>query len=163
MTGAGYGLANESNPGINASGWASMFSQVPNTEGIFVTLYNTLVQGTPDYRKNNTWEHGIRPNNTLGGGGKTPSAMLVDMFPMRDGKVPGGCNTYTKLDKSESDYNPQFPFIDRDPRFTVHLLFRVSVGHLPVILEMIITIILIMVLTMRTLELRVVYFSRFTR
>lgn len=43
--------------------------------------------------------------------------MLVDMFPMRDGKVPGGCNTYTKLDKSESDYNPQFPFIDRDPRF----------------------------------------------
>lgn len=117
LTAAGYGLANESNPGINASGWASMFSQVPNTEGIFVTLYNTLVQGTPDYRKNNTWEHGIRPNNTLGGGGKTPSAMLVDMFPMRDGKVPGGCNTYTKLDKSESDYNPQFPFIDRDPRF----------------------------------------------
>lgn len=117
LTAAGYGLANESNPGVNASGWASLFAQVPTTEGIFVTLYNTLVEGTPDYRKNNTWEQGIRPSNALGGGGKVPSAMLVDMFPMKDGKVPGGCNTYTKLERSESNYNPQLPFIDRDPRF----------------------------------------------
>lgn len=113
----GYGLANESAPGINASGWASLFSQVPSPEAVFVTLYNTLQSGTPDYRKNNTWEQGIRPKNTKGGGGKTPSAMLVDMFPMADGKVPSTCTTYTLLERSEHTYNPNLPFIDRDPRF----------------------------------------------
>lgn len=117
LAAAGYGLANESNPGTNASGWASIFSQVPSTEAVFVTLYNTLVAGTPDYRKNNTWEHGIRPKNALGGGGKTPSAMIVDMFPMADGKVPNTCNTYTKLSRSETLYEPEYPFLNRDPRF----------------------------------------------
>lgn len=114
---AGYALAAENSPGTNASGWAAMFAQVPSTEGIFVTLYNTLVEGTPDYRKNNTWEQGIRPSNALGGGGRTPSAMIVDMFPMKDGKVPGGCNTYTKLERSAASYDPELPFVDRDPRF----------------------------------------------
>lgn len=117
LTAAGYGLANESNPGTNASGWASIFSQVPSTEAVFVTLYNTLQSGVPDYRKNNTWEQGIRPKNTLGGGGKTPSAMLVDMFPMADGKVPAGCSTYTTLARSETPYESEFPFMNRDPRF----------------------------------------------
>ena len=58
-----------------------------NTEAVFVTLYNDIATGgVPDFSKNNSWEHGIRPSNAMGGGGKTPSAMMVDMFPMADGK-----------------------------------------------------------------------------
>ena len=116
LAAAGYGLANET-PGTNASNWAKIFTEVPSKEAVFVTLHNTLTEGTPDYRKNNTWEQGIRPSNALGGGGKTPSAMLVDMFPMSDGKIPATCNTYTTLTKSAVTYDPQFPFINRDPRF----------------------------------------------
>ena len=93
----GYGLANESNAGANASGWANVFSMVDgNTEAVFVTLYNDIATGgVPDFSKNNSWEHGIRPSNAMGGGGKTPSAMMVDMFPMADGKRPSTCNTYS--------------------------------------------------------------------
>ena len=93
----GYGLVNEGNAGTNASGWANVFSMVDgNTEAVFVTLYNDIATGgVPDFSKNNSWEHGIRPSNAMGGGGKTPSAMMVDMFPMADGKRPSTCNTYT--------------------------------------------------------------------
>ena len=90
-------MAYESNPGVNASGWANLFTEVPSQEAVFVTLHNTLTEGVPDYRKNNTWENGIRPYNARGGGGKTPSAMLVDMFPMSDGKIPATCETYNTL------------------------------------------------------------------
>lgn len=115
----GHGLMNESNPGTNASGWASMFSQVQdNTEAVFVTLYNTNTSSSQaDFSKNNTWENGIRPSNAAGGGGKTPSAMLVDMFPMADGKRPQTCNTYTTLESSSYSYDTEFPFMNRDPRF----------------------------------------------
>ena len=34
-------------------------------------------------------EHGIRPGNINGGGGKTPTSELIDMFPMADGKTVG--------------------------------------------------------------------------
>lgn len=119
LNACGYGLQNESDPGVNASGWAGIFSQVQdNKEAVFVTLYNTNVSASQaDFSKNNTWEHGIRPSNALGGGGKTPSAMLVDMFPMADGKKPGTCTTYTKLDNSSNTYDEEFPFMNRDPRF----------------------------------------------
>lgn len=90
---------------------------MPSQEAVFVTLHNTLTEGVPDYRKNNTWENGIRPYNARGGGGKTPSAMLVDMFPMSDGKIPATCETYTTLTKSDIAYYREFPSVDRDPRF----------------------------------------------
>lgn len=107
----GYALAYETNPGTNAEGWAKMFSEInqKNSEAIFVSLYNTIASGgVPDYSHNNGWEHGIRPSNTRGGGGKTPSAMIVDLFPMRDGKHPS---------KSSVSYDSNYPFMDRDPRF----------------------------------------------
>jgi hypothetical protein len=114
----GYGLAHESDPGVNASGWANMFVEDNNKEAVFVTLHNTIASGgTPDYQFNNNWEHGIRPSNAQGGGGKNPSAMLVDMFPMADGKRPALCGTYTKLDGSSYTYNDEQPFMNRDPRF----------------------------------------------
>ncbi|MDE6693622.1 MAG: RagB/SusD family nutrient uptake outer membrane protein, partial [Muribaculaceae bacterium] len=83
------------------------------------TLYNNRSDATSaaDYTKNNSWEHGIRPSNALGGGGKVPSAMMVDLFPMKDGRKPASCGTYYKLDASASTYNEELPFLDRDPRF----------------------------------------------
>ncbi|WP_300503667.1 RagB/SusD family nutrient uptake outer membrane protein [uncultured Duncaniella sp.] len=114
-------LAYEGNPGTNASNWAKMFvdgASEPNPEAIFVALYNNIATGgTPDYAKNNDWENGIRPSNTLGGGGKVPSAAIVDLFPMKDGKRPSSYNSYTKLNPSTITYNPDLPFVDRDPRF----------------------------------------------
>lgn len=53
----------------------------------------------------------------MGGGGKTPSAMMVDMFPMADGKRPSTCNTYTTLEQSSVAYDKNVPFANRDPRF----------------------------------------------
>lgn len=120
---------------MNASGWANLFTEVPSQEAVFVTLHNTLTEGVPDYRKNNTWENGIRPYNARGGGGKTPSAMLVDMFPMSDGKIPATCETYNTLTKSDIPYYREFPFVDRDPRFYRTFAFQEFVGRLSVILR----------------------------
>ncbi len=114
----GYSLVGESDPGTNASAWANMFATNTSKEGIFITLYNTLESGgSTSYYKNNTWENGIRPTNAMGGGGKNPSAMLVDMFPMADGKRPPSCTTYTVLNSSDYSYNSEYPFMNRDPRF----------------------------------------------
>ncbi|MCM1356297.1 MAG: RagB/SusD family nutrient uptake outer membrane protein [Staphylococcus sp.] len=116
----GYGLAYDGNPGVNASNWAKMFVEVPSSEAVFVSLYNTIgegASGAPDYKHNNSWEHGIRPSNSMGGGGKTPSAMLVDMFPMKDGKRPASARTYMTLDASTETYDAEYPFLNRDPRF----------------------------------------------
>lgn len=112
-------LAYEGNPGVNASNWARMFIEEANPEFIFGTLYNNRSDATSaaDYTKNNGWEHGIRPSNALGGGGKVPSAMMVDLFPMSDGRKPASCATYYKLDASATTYNEDLPFLDRDPRF----------------------------------------------
>jgi hypothetical protein len=43
--------------------------------------------------------------------------MLVQMFPMADGKLPAGLNTYTKLETSSYAYESEYPFMNRDPRF----------------------------------------------
>ena len=115
----GYGLAYEDNPGKNGQGWANMFLDiVDNPEGVFVSCYNTKTPDlTPDYQRNNLWEEGIRPANTLGNNGKTPTDVIVDLFPMKDGKRPASYQNYTKLTASTIDYDPNYPFMDRDPRF----------------------------------------------
>lgn len=111
----GYGLYSAS--GTNATGFAAMFAQsTKNPEAVFVTLYNNVTGDGLDNQKNNRWERDIRPSNT-GGGGKNASAMLVDMFPMSDGKIPAGTGTYTKLQTSDSTYDKNVPFVNRDPRF----------------------------------------------
>lgn len=120
----GFELAymNDDDMKLNAKGWAKMFSDYNSPEAVFVTLYNNRENpkdGTSPY-KNNGWENGIRPTNAVGGGGKTPSAMLVDMFPMSDGSKSSYCsslNTYSKLQASEISYNSELPFVNRDPRF----------------------------------------------
>lgn len=111
----GYGLYQAS--GANAAAFATMFTQsARNPEAVFVTLYNNITGDGLDNQKNNRWERDIRPTNT-GGGGRNASAMLIDMFPMADGKKPATVTTYTKLESSDSTYQAGQPFLDRDPRF----------------------------------------------
>lgn len=112
----GYGLYKTSN-NVNGSDYAAMFSQSSqNPEAVFVTLYNNVTGDGLDNQKNNPWERYIRPSNT-GGNGKNASSMLINMFPMNDGKIPSGTGTYTKLQTSDSVYNKSMPFVNRDPRF----------------------------------------------
>ena len=111
----GYHLYNDG--GANASSFSSMFCTTSaNSEAVFVTLYNSVVGDGLDNQKNNTWERAIRPANAAGSG-KNASAMLVDMFPMADGKIPAGTGTYTKLATSSDEYDKDVPFLNRDPRF----------------------------------------------
>ena len=113
----GYGLYNAGN-NVNGSSFALQFLQLgKNPEAVFVTLHNNVASDDGlDNQKNNRWERDIRPANT-GGGGKGASKMLIDMFPMADGKLPAGLNTYTKLETSQYAYESDYPFMNRDPRF----------------------------------------------
>ncbi len=105
--------------------WANMFSVIGaqgvradnQHEEVFIARFNNLASGTPDYSRNNGWEHSIRPANALGGGGITPSAMIVDLFPMADGKRPSSYNSYTNMEASQIPYDRDHPFLMRDLRF----------------------------------------------
>ena len=109
----GFGLAYESNGGDNnAKNWAKMFTDhTGKSEAVFVTLYNNVspIAGQ-NINKYNLWEQGIRPGNINGGGGRTATAEIVDLFPMADGKRPGE-SIYT-YDNEGSKF-----FMNRDPRF----------------------------------------------
>lgn len=109
----GFGLAYKDDSDqnkINASNWGKMFSDTyGNPEAVFVTLYNNVKQsGSTNLNKNNEWEQGIRPSNAYGAGGKTPTATIIDLFPMADGKKPG---------KSDIEYDRNAFMLNRDPRF----------------------------------------------
>lgn len=115
----GCGLANEKTPGVNGQGWADMFLAITgNPEAVFCTLYNDKdPDGVPDYQRNNVWEQQARPANTLGNTGRTPSAAMIDLFPMSDGKRPSTYTNYKKVPQSDIPYDAEHPFMDRDPRF----------------------------------------------
>ena len=112
----GFGLAYASNGGENnAANWARIWTDYTGSDGsvneaVFITLHNTKdnVSGQPDYGKYNRWEHTIRPHNTNGGGGLTPTAEMVDLFPMADGLKPG---------ESAIPYDKNKFWLNRDPRF----------------------------------------------
>ena len=127
----GYDLHGLDNPGINAEAFAKMFSTINSCEAVFVTLHNTIDQQADD-GYNNQWERFIRPLNTQlrAGSGQEPSAMIVDLFPMKDGKKPKRVasdtdepvSTWTLLEEStELSADPseriKYPFLNRDPRF----------------------------------------------
>ena len=112
----GFGLVYANNGGENnGANWAKMWMDYTGSDGsvneaVFITLHNTKdnVSGQPDYGKYNSWEHNIRPKNTNGGGGYTPTAELVDLFPMSDGLKPG---------ESSIKYDKLKFWLNRDPRF----------------------------------------------
>ena len=113
----GYGLYETGND-VNGSDFAKQFLQVSNNpEAVFVTLYNNIAnEDGLDNQKNNRWEHDIRPRNT-GGSGKSANRMILDLFPMSDGKIPASTGNYTKLETSAVNYERDYPFMNRDPRF----------------------------------------------
>ena len=99
----------------NAGDWADLFvRQGQNPEAVFVTLYSTY--DDTDYAMHSSWEQNIRPKNA-GGSGRRPSKTMVDLFPMKDGKLPSTYTAYTNLPKSEIAYDAQCPWMNRDPRF----------------------------------------------
>jgi hypothetical protein len=117
----GYGLYQ---PTMNQNGedFAALFGQMSSSEAVFTIQYNTTQSGTG--QKNNQWERYIRPKNTSGNGTLHPSKMIIDLFPMKDGKLPNLATTdlsyktnYSKLTKSSLLYDEEFPMANRDPRF----------------------------------------------
>lgn len=118
---------------VNASSFAEIFTQSKkNPEAVFLTLYNNKAGDGLDDQKNNRWERDIRPSNT-GGGGLRASQMLIDEFPMADGKIPASsASAYSKLEVSAESYDNTLPFVDRDPRFYRTLHSLVSVGPIMV-------------------------------
>ena len=119
-----YGQHRTDGLGNAAKDWANMFSVIGATnrraknEDVFIARFNNIPSGqTPDYARSNNWEHSIRPSNAMGGGGITPSAMMVDLFPMADGKRPASYDSYTTLEASQMTYDRQHPFMFRDTRF----------------------------------------------
>ena len=127
----GYGLYS-SGSNVNASDFAKQFLVVSgNPEAVFVTLHNNIMDDSGlDQQKNNYWERGVRPSNT-GGQGKGAGLALVELFPMKDGKMPNlstlpaidnigsrtYANTYSLLERSQYAYDESAPFMNRDPRF----------------------------------------------
>mgnify|MGYP002857609369 CR=1 FL=1 len=114
----GYGLFSTGS-NFCASDFANIFTQQGrNPEAVFFTQYNTtaILTGIDDAAKNNAWERYIRPDN-CGGNGLGASQMMVNLFPMADGRIPAGTGTYTKLETSSQAYEEEFPFMNRDPRF----------------------------------------------
>lgn len=117
----GHGLVDGSTK--TAAGWADIFARTDrNPEAVLVQLFNTFDGETNDSADetivlNSGWEHSIRPKNTGGGGGLQPSQMIIDLFPMKDGKVPSAASNYTTLGVSEIEYDEACPWMNRDPRF----------------------------------------------
>ena len=116
LTAGRFGLTYPTDGGEkNAANWARTWTDYTGSDGnvseaVFVTLHNTKdnVSGQPDYGKYNRWEHAIRPHNTNGGGGLTPTSEMVDLFPMADGKRPS---------QSSILYDKTKFWLNRDPRF----------------------------------------------
>jgi hypothetical protein len=108
-----FGLSYESSPGVNASNWAQIWSNVYggetlHSEAVYAAICNNAGGDSGDQLYNCT-EQKLRPSNCGGDGGITPSAELVDAFPMADGKRPTETGQYA--------YNKKLFFLNRDPRF----------------------------------------------
>lgn len=108
----------EGSGNTNGSSFAGQFLVTGfNPEAVFFTLHNKVASDEQlDNQKNNRWERDIRPSNT-GGGGKRASKMILDLFPMKDGRIPSGTSDYTYIKHSNLSITSQAPFMDRDPRF----------------------------------------------
>ena len=108
-----FGLSYEGNPGTNASNWAKIWCNVYggenlSSEAVYIALCNNAGGDSDDMLYNCT-EQTLRPSNCGGGGGITPSAEMIDAFPMADGKRPTEAGQYT--------YDKKLFFLNRDPRF----------------------------------------------
>lgn len=116
LTAGGFELENENKPGLNGSGFSQIFSNYNSKEAVFVTLYN---KGRDNDAANEIWrnnhrEQGLRPANAAGNAtasGTNVTGMMLDLFPMADGKKPGQSETFA-YGADELTF-----FKNRDPRF----------------------------------------------
>jgi hypothetical protein len=109
-----FGLAYVGGAGINAAGWSRMFSDYNSSEAVFATLYNKVHDDNASHEiyRNNHREQSLRPSNAAGAPsntGMSANALMVDLFPMADGKKPTEVGAY--------NYSPLKFFLNRDPRF----------------------------------------------
>ncbi len=106
-----FGLAYEGNPGTNASNWANIWNTILCDDGsVSEAVYMAICNNSgADKQLNNCWEQQIRPTNCKGSASLTPTAEMVDDFPMADGKRPTEMGKYT--------YDKTCFFLNRDPRF----------------------------------------------
>ena len=109
----GFGLSYAGDPGTNASNWAKIWCNIYGgeavaSEAVFMANCNNAGGDSGD-QLYNCWEQTARPSNCGGGGGITPTAEMVDAFPMADGKRPTEAGEYT--------YDKKLFFLNRDPRF----------------------------------------------
>lgn len=114
LTAGDFGLAYEGGVGINAAGWSKMFSDFNSKEAVFVTLYNRVHDDNASHEiyRNNRREQGLRPSNASGtttNTGMNATALMVDLFPMADGKKTTEVGAY--------NYSLLKFFQNRDPRF----------------------------------------------
>lgn len=107
-----FGMAYEGEAGNNASNWAKIWCNIyggeqAKSEAVYFAMCNNLEGDASDQQYNN-WEQAIRPRNAMGGQSIYPTAEMIDLFPMADGKRPG---------ESEYQYDKLRFFLNRDPRF----------------------------------------------
>ena len=108
-----FGLSYEGAPGTNASNWAKIWCSIYggdnlNSEAVYMAICNNAGGDSGD-QLYNCLEQKLRPSNCGGAGGITPSAEMVDAFPMADGKRPTEAGQYA--------YDKKLFFLNRDPRF----------------------------------------------
>ena len=113
LAAGGFGLSYAGDPGTNASSWAkiwcnNMGGEAMNSEAVYMVICNNVMDSN-NRSIFNSWEQNIRPKNANGGGSIVPTAEMVDLFPMADGKRPNEAGQYT--------YNKKLFFLNRDPRF----------------------------------------------
>lgn len=98
------------------------FEEVGNPEAVFITGYNN--SANDQQRKNMGYDNSTRPAY-LGtdGGSNQPTKQIVDAFPMKDGKAIGDpTSAYT--------YDPEFFFVNRDPRFDATIAYNSATWHI---------------------------------
>lgn len=108
-----FGLSYSGNPGVNGSNWAKIWcnmmgGETLNSEAVYICICNNVTSST-DKDIFNCWEQQIRPTNALGSNSVSPTAEMVDAFPMADGRRPSEAGDYV--------YDKRVFFLNRDPRF----------------------------------------------
>lgn len=103
-----YDLLVANGSGLN-SNWANMWfdKNSTNPEAVITYNFNNIQSGNT--QKNNGWEQAIRPKAIMGAGSISPTKQAVDLFPMKDGKMPGVSTKYP--------YDLGHFYKNRDPRF----------------------------------------------
>jgi hypothetical protein len=93
---------------LYTGGYASLFLDANNPETIFARLYTKNANHTH-------LEIANGPNSYGGWGGNLPLQNLVDDYEMNNGKA---------ISDPSSGYNPQDPYVNRDPRFYATILYN---------------------------------------